>query len=249
MKSGQRTPQEEKDRQKESVIQSAAMNSYATPSFSCTANTCTVNIPNAPSGLPMKQLYQSNPFISSTLADAKDADGHAIDLPDDYSFDHYKTVVTNNFIGGMATTFTVDYLTQYLREKQFSNQSIYWLSQIPQAAFMYCLGASPEKIAALPVANYLLTKICCMKEKTATYLTTAVALTIDVLHTPVSLIATGIGANAAGAKVGNFLYEKSKNLVSNSLFAFKNCATRLSRSLYSEPQVAVDDSATLALRR
>ncbi|HHT0592196.1 TPA: hypothetical protein ACTXXA_002181 [Legionella anisa] len=112
----------------------------------------------------------------------------------------------------MLITLVNEGATDYLKHLHYHPDQIYWINQGIRALLLIALGSSAYIAIATPLAGYALHAYGDYSKEKSNYITTGVAVGLNLLTNPMSLLETSIalgtsvGASFFGSKIARYGY-------------------------------------------
>jgi hypothetical protein len=113
--------------------------------------------------------------------------------------------------------------TDYLKSLHYSPDQIYWINQGIRALLLIVLGTSASTALSVPLAGFVLNSYCGLSKETSNYATTGVALGINLLTTPMSLMqaSLAIGTSVGTSLLSSKMTKSGYNYIRDTLFRSK----------------------------
>lgn len=113
--------------------------------------------------------------------------------------------------------------TDYLKGLHYNPDKIYWINQSIRALLLMALGSSASIAIATPIVGYALHSYGGCSKEQSNYITTGVALGINLLTNPMSLIETSIaiGTSVGASFLGSKITQSGYRFVRDTFFRSK----------------------------
>lgn len=124
------------------------------------------------------------------------------------------------FLVSMLVTLVNEGATDYLKDLHYPPDKIYWINQSIRALLLIALGSSASIAIATPIVGYALHSYGGYSKEQSNYITTGVALGINLLTNPISLIETSIaiGTSVGASFLGSKITQASYRFVRDTFF-------------------------------
>ena len=113
--------------------------------------------------------------------------------------------------------------TDYLKNLHYSPDQIYWINQGIRALLLIALGTSASTALSVPLAGFALNFYCGLSKETSNYVTTGVALGVNLLTTPMSLMeaSLAIGTSVGSSILSSTMTKTGYNYIRDTFFRGK----------------------------
>ncbi|MCL9683600.1 hypothetical protein [Legionella maioricensis] len=114
-------------------------------------------------------------------------------------------------------------VTDYLKGLHYQPNDIYWINQGVRALLLIALGTSPSIAITVPLAGYVLNSRCGLSKEKSNYVTTGLALGVNLLTTPMSFMeaSLAIGISVGSSLMGSKITKSGYNFVRDTFFSAK----------------------------
>jgi hypothetical protein len=215
------------------------IHSFSPPSgMTCTPDQCFISTPSVAPAQPAFSFNKNSFTSQNTLNKAAEK----TNLPTELS-EAIMTAAKKGFAIAFLSTLTEEYMTDYLKERDYTPRNIFYINQAIKALTLLSMGISLGRTIASPLLNLFLTDIAKQSNNTANIATLALFLAAEVYARPDNLTETmatfsaGLLCSAAGSKLAQSGYQRGSGLVHAGIFSVKKVMTKLMHSESTQPTI------------
>ena len=120
------------------------------------------------------------------------------------------------FSSAASLTLLTEILEAGLKKQKYTQEQRYWITQFVRALALIEMGSSPISAISIPIINHFLNQCVGMSKENASYLTTGVAIGLNVTTSPLGLaqasmvVSTAVCSSIAGNKLVKGAIESAK---------------------------------------
>lgn len=196
----------------------------------CTPDQCFITNQQAFSSTslisPLNPEHAASPFEFNTSTLINDL-SHSINLSELFPPELIQLITDaakQGLLISMLITLVNEGTTDYLKHLHYHPDQIYWINQGIRALLLIAVGSSASIAIATPIVGYALHAYGgCSKEK-SNYITTGIAVGLNLLTNPLSLIETSIalGTSISASFLGSKITQSGYSFVRDTFFKSKD---------------------------